>query len=136
MKDYRPHASFHRTTRLRSAKTLLGLLVVPLIAITVSVVTMPAQADDYPSKPITLLFGFSVGSGGDIAARLEAKAMSDELGVPVVVRNVPGAGGRNAVTILNRSKPDGYTMGIINVPGQLVNQLIRGLPPICVLSNG
>jgi len=92
--------------------------------------TLPALAqEDYPNKPITLLFGFSVGSGGDIATRLQGQAMSKELGVPVLVRNVPGAGGRNAVTILNRSKPDGYTMAIVNVPGQLVNQTIRGLPP-------
>lgn len=86
-------------------------------------------AQSYPNKPITLLFGFSVGSGGDIATRVEAAAISEQLGVPVVVRNVPGAGGRNAVTILNRSKPDGYTMAVINVPGQLVNQIVRGYKP-------
>lgn len=55
--------------------------------------------------------------------------MSRELGVPVVVRNVPGAGGRNAVTLLSRAKPDGYTMAVINVPGQLVNQIVRGMEP-------
>jgi tripartite-type tricarboxylate transporter receptor subunit TctC len=84
---------------------------------------------NYPNKTITLLFGFSVGSSGDIAARLEGDAMAKALGVSVVVRNVPGAGGRNAVTLLNRAKPDGYTMAIVNVPGQLVNQIVRKLPP-------
>lgn len=129
MKDYRPDASFRHAASPRPARTLSRLLA-PLIAITVAAMTLPALAqEDYPNKPITLLFGFSVGSGGDIAARLEGQAMSKELGVPVVVRNVPGAGGRNAVTILNRSKPDGYTMAIVNVPGQLVNQTIRGLAP-------
>lgn len=65
----------------------------------------------------------------DTAARLQGQVMSKLLGVPVVVRNVPGAGGRNAVTLLNRAKPDGYTMAAINVPGQTVNQVIRGMEP-------
>lgn len=124
---YGPFANSRHARIAQHARTLSMLLVAPLIAMTLAA-TAVAQ-EDYPSKPITLLFGFSVGSGGDIAARLEAQEMSKQLGVPVVVRNVPGAGGRNAVTILNRSKPDGYTMGIINVPGQLVNQVIRNLPP-------
>lgn len=127
MKKY---AQVCNAMRARFENTVSRLLLASLIGVAVAVTGLPVLAqDDYPNKPITLLFGFSAGSGGDIAARLEAQAMSKELGVPVVVRNVPGAGGRNAVTILNRSKPDGYTMGIINVPGQLVNQLIRGLSP-------
>jgi tripartite-type tricarboxylate transporter receptor subunit TctC len=85
--------------------------------------------DDYPNHPITILVGFSVGGGADTAARIQGKALSKLLGVPIVVRNVPGAGGRNAVTLLNRAKPDGYTMATINVPGQIVNQVVRGLPP-------
>lgn len=99
-------------------------------AVTVLMLTSTSFAQqDYPNKPITLLFGFSAGSGGDIATRLEGDAMGKELGVPVVVRNVPGAGGRNAVTLLNRAKPDGYTMAVVNVPGQLVNQVVRRLSP-------
>jgi tripartite-type tricarboxylate transporter receptor subunit TctC len=65
----------------------------------------------------------------DTAARLQGKVMSKILGVPIAYRNVAGAGGRNSVTILNRSKPDGYTMAAINVPGQIVNMVVRGLPP-------
>lgn len=85
--------------------------------------------DDYPSKPITILVGFAVGGGADTAARIQGETLSKLLGVPIVVRNVPGAGGRNAVTLLNRAKPDGYTMATLNVPGQIVNQVVRNLPP-------
>jgi len=97
-------------------------------------VTLPAPGsvsaqDKYPSKPITIIEGFGAGSGSDAAARLQGGAMSRTLGVPVVVRNAPGAGGRNAVTLLSRAKPDGYTTAMINVPGQVVEQVIRGLPP-------
>ena len=91
--------------------------------------THAAAQDKYPAKPITILVGFSVGGAMDTAARLQGEVMSKMLGVPVVVRNVPGAGGRNSVTILNRSKPDGYTMAAINLPGQAVNQVVRGMDP-------
>lgn len=88
-----------------------------------------AAQDKYPSRPITILVGFAVGGAMDTAARLQGQVMSKILGVPVVIRNVPGAGGRNSVTILNRSKPDGYTMAAINLPGQAVNQVVRGMAP-------
>ncbi len=86
-------------------------------------------ADKYPSKPITILIGFAVGGGADTAARLQGDALAKILGVPVTVKNVPGAGGRNAVTLLERAEPDGYTMASINVPGQVVNQSVRGMKP-------
>jgi len=85
--------------------------------------------DEYPSQPITILVGFAVGGGADTAARIQGETLSKILGVPIVIRNVAGAGGRNAVTLLNRAKPDGYTMATINVPGQIVNQVVRDLPP-------
>lgn len=85
--------------------------------------------DKFPSKPITILVGFSVGGSMDTAARLQGQLMSKILGVPFTIRNVPGAGGRNAVTLLSRAKPDGYTMAALNVPGQAVNQVLRGMTP-------
>jgi tripartite-type tricarboxylate transporter receptor subunit TctC len=107
----------------------LRVAIVAFVGIALAGV-LPARAqEEFPKKPITVLFGFFVGSGADIATRVEAAAMSRELGVPVVVRNVPGAGGRNSVTLLGRAKPDGYTAAIINVPGQLVNQIVRGMEP-------
>ena len=103
-----------------------AMLLVGAFALAVT----PASAQDkYPSKPITILVGFTVGGAMDTAARLQGDAMSKMLGVPVLIRNVPGAGGRNSVTILNRSKPDGYTMAAINLPGQAVNQVARGMKP-------
>jgi tripartite-type tricarboxylate transporter receptor subunit TctC len=101
-------------------------------AVALGVISFVAKAKaqgKYPNKPITMLIGFSVGGSMDTAARLQGEVMSKVLGVPIVYRNVSGAGGRNSVTILNRSKPDGYTMAAINVPGQIVNQVVRGLAP-------
>jgi tripartite-type tricarboxylate transporter receptor subunit TctC len=115
---------------MRTFKSLCKTVLVVLVAGALALAATPATAaDKYPSKPITILVGFSVGGSMDTAARLQGAFMSKVLGVPVVVRNVPGAGGRNAITILNRSKPDGYTIGGVGFPGQAVNQAVRGLEP-------
>jgi len=113
--------------RNRTRKSVMCLSLLILICL---LATSGAWAEDeFPKNPITILVGFSVGGSMDTAARIQGEVMSKMLGVPVVIRNVPGAGGRNAVTLLNRAKPDGYTMAAINVPGQAVNQIIRGMEP-------
>lgn len=115
---------------MSNSKPLRTAALAMLAAGALALAGTPAAAQDkYPAKPITILVGFSVGGAMDTAARLQGDVMSKMLGVPVVVRNVPGAGGRNSVTILNRSKPDGYTMAAINLPGQAVNQVVRGMDP-------
>lgn len=68
-------------------------------------------AADWPSKPVTMLVGFSAGGGADTLARLTAKALEEELGQPVVVDNKAGGGGVVMATLLERAKPDGYTIG-------------------------
>jgi tripartite-type tricarboxylate transporter receptor subunit TctC len=115
---------------MRTLKSLSKACLVVLVAGALALAATPATAQDkYPSKPITILVGFTVGGAMDTAARLQGETMSKMLGVPVLIRNVPGAGGRNSVTILNRAKPDGYTMAAINLPGQAVNQVARGMKP-------
>jgi tripartite-type tricarboxylate transporter receptor subunit TctC len=115
---------------MQTLSSLSKACLVMLIAGALALAVTPATAQDkYPSKPITILVGFAVGGAMDTAARLQGDVMSKILGVPVLIRNVPGAGGRNSVTILNRSKPDGYTMAAINLPGQAVNQVARGMKP-------
>lgn len=71
----------------------------------------PAAASDWPSKPITLLVGFSAGGGADTMARLMARALEQDLGQPVVVDNKAGGGGVVMATLLKRAPADGYTIG-------------------------
>ena len=111
-----------------------GLQTIRFAAIAVAMlfgmaISPALSAEKFPSKPITILVGFAVGGGADTAARMQGEALSKILGVPVTVKNVPGAGGRNAVTLLERAKPDGYTMASVNIPGQVVNQTVRGMKP-------
>ena len=71
-----------------------------------------AQAQSYPSRPITLIVPFGAGGPTDVFARIVAEHMSRTLGQPLVVENVAGAGGTTATTRLMRANPDGYTIQI------------------------
>lgn len=74
-------------------------------------------AVNYPTKPITLMLGFSAGGSSDVMVRILANTMEKYIGQPVVVVNKPGAGGWVAWEELAKSvKPDGYTFSLINSP--------------------
>ena len=70
------------------------------------------QAQTYPSRQITLIVPFPPGGSTDVAARILAEHMRPQLGQPVIIENVGGAGGSIAVGRLARAAPDGYTIDI------------------------
>jgi tripartite-type tricarboxylate transporter receptor subunit TctC len=71
-----------------------------------------AQAQTYPSRPITLVVPFPPGGSTDAAARIMAERMRVPLGQPVVIENIGGAGGSIGVGRVARAAPDGYTFDI------------------------
>jgi tripartite-type tricarboxylate transporter receptor subunit TctC len=71
-----------------------------------------ANAQTYPSRPITLIVPLAPGGSTDVIARIMAEGMRAALGQPVIVENVTGAGGTIGVGRLARAAPDGYTIGI------------------------
>jgi tripartite-type tricarboxylate transporter receptor subunit TctC len=76
-----------------------------------------AQAQTYPSEPITLIVAWPAGGGSDISMRLLADALSKRINVPVVVLNKPGAGGAIGHREIANAKPDGYTIGMFSSGG-------------------
>lgn len=84
------------------------------LAATLALSLTPAlsSAEDWPTKPLTLTVGFGAGGGADTLSRLVAKKMEEELGQPVVVRNMAGGGGVVMATSLKSAEPDGYTFGL------------------------
>jgi len=69
-----------------------------------------ASAQNYPTKPITLVVPFPAGGGNDALARVVAERMSHTIGQQVVVENRGGAGGAIATRAVARMPPDGYTI--------------------------
>ena len=69
-----------------------------------------AQADDYPSRPVTIIVPFAAGSGTDAVARVFAQELSTALKGNVIVENRAGANGGVAATYVARAQPDGYTL--------------------------
>ena len=82
------------------------------IALTLFSFLVPAHADNFPSRPITLIVPFPPGGSTDVTARIMAERMGPLLGQPVVVENVGGAGGSLGVGRLAHATPDGYTIDI------------------------
>lgn len=73
----------------------------------------PAQAQDYPSKPVRFVVPFTPGGGTDIVTRIVAQRLADTWGKPTVVENRPGTGGIIASQAVLAAPPDGYTMNVI-----------------------
>jgi tripartite-type tricarboxylate transporter receptor subunit TctC len=73
-----------------------------------------ASAEDYPSKPVKLIVGFSPGGTIDVVARIIAENLSTKLGKPFVVENRTGANGMLAAGAVAQAEPDGYTIFVSN----------------------
>ena len=87
-----------------------GLWKRTALALTLATLALPAQANDYPSKSITIMPLLAAGTGLDIAVRLYGEELSKSLGKPVVIENKPGAAGLAGVAALKAAPADGYTM--------------------------
>jgi tripartite-type tricarboxylate transporter receptor subunit TctC len=87
----------------------MRLPVVLAAALGVAVAT-PAPAQDYPTRPITLIVGYAPGASTDLMARFTAEHMSALLGQRIVVENRPGANSAIATRFVARAPADGYTL--------------------------
>lgn len=83
-----------------------------------------AQTDAFPTKPVTMIVPFGPGGTTDIMARVLADEFAREIGAPVAVQNLAGAGGSIGMANVARAKPDGYTISMTTV-GPLVIQPAR-----------
>jgi tripartite-type tricarboxylate transporter receptor subunit TctC len=84
----------------------------------------PALAQNYPSKPVTIIVPLAAGTGMDTLARLYAEQLSQALGKPVVIENKPGAGLMLGTAAIAAAPPDGHTLGISTATPMAVNQVL------------
>jgi tripartite-type tricarboxylate transporter receptor subunit TctC len=86
----------------------LGLVTLGLVA-----TFAPAQAQQWPVRPVTVIVPFAAGGNTDVAARIFTDRLSQRLGQQFVVENKSGAGGSIGVGAMARGAPDGYTLGVV-----------------------
>ena len=84
---------------------------------------LAAQAQPYPTKPVTVVVPFTPGGSTDTTARLVGNRLQEVWGQSVVIENKPGAGGNIASDMVAHSDPDGYTIFIVG-PGLATNQFL------------
>ena len=88
----------------------------------------PARAQDWPTRPITLIVPFAAGGGVDVSARIQAQKIGELLGEPVVVENMGGAAGVTGALHVAKSAPDGYTMLMGNTGTHAFSQALYQQP--------
>lgn len=90
-------------------------------------VVAPAQAQQYPSKPIRLVIPTATGGGPDTIGRAVGQKLTDNFGQSVVVDNRAGASGAIAMEVGRLAAPDGYTLNIFSV-SQVIRPLLFKVP--------
>jgi len=111
---------------MRNKNTLLrNIATVAAVTLTFASMTVAAQSQTYPRKPIRLIVGFPPGGNADASARLIAMHLGEALGTTFVVENRGGAGGSVATQIAARAPADGYTL-LWSSPGSLtINRILE-----------
>ena len=105
--------------------TLIRRLLTAAAAATLLSVA-PARADDYPSRPITIIVPFPPGGSSDIVMRLVASKASDALKQPIVIENRPGAAGNVAAMAIKNAPPDGYLLMLGHTGTHAINATLYG----------
>jgi tripartite-type tricarboxylate transporter receptor subunit TctC len=104
-------------------KRFLAAVLASLLAATVS-----AGAQDFPTKPMTMVIPFAAGGPTDVLGRVVAQRMGEILKQTVVVENVGGAGGMTGMKRVADARPDGYTFGLGTVGTNAQNQSLYAHP--------
>jgi tripartite-type tricarboxylate transporter receptor subunit TctC len=93
-------------------------------ALVVLLGTLPAFAQDWPTKSVRIIVPFAAGATPDLVARMIADYLHDKLGQPFVVENKPGASGNTGTDAMAKAEPDGTTIGV-SIGGPLaINTLL------------
>jgi tripartite-type tricarboxylate transporter receptor subunit TctC len=99
-----------------------------IVGLVVGSISASVIAQDYPSRPIRVIVGFSAGSTTDILARTVGQKMNEAWGQPVVVDNRPSAGGVVASSAVATAAPDGYTLLVVSAGHAATAAMFTKLP--------
>jgi tripartite-type tricarboxylate transporter receptor subunit TctC len=93
----------------------------------VSIVPIASGAE-YPTKPIEIAVGYASGAFTDVATRMIFENSKKYLGQEAIIYNKPGGGGRVAMTLVSKAKPDGYTIGTSTDSGVTLLPFLEKVP--------
>ena len=116
-----------------AALRVMATFAVATLAALATLFSPPAQAQDYPTKPIRIVVPLPPGGSNDVLARLLGQKMSESFGQPVVVENKPGAAGNIATDFMAKAEGDGYTIAIAPNQTVAVNPVLYPKLPFDVL---
>ena len=88
----------------------------------------PVAAQEFPSRTVKIVMGFGPGGLGDIAGRAIGEVMSKTIGQPVIIENMPGAGGATAALAVARAAPDGHSMLWVSSQNAIAPSMFKALP--------
>ena len=97
-------------------------------AATLSTVPCFAQAQGYPSRRVTVIVPYPAGDTADVLVRTLAENLKAPLGQPVIVENIAGGAGSIGAGRIARAAPDGYTIGLGDLPTHVLNGAVSALP--------
>jgi hypothetical protein len=95
------------------------ILSLAAVSAALAAVSRVANAQTYPTRPVTIIVGFAAGGAFDITARLIGQLLSERLSQPFVVENRPGAASNVATEAVVRARADGYTLLLVGVPAAI-----------------
>ena len=97
------------------------MLAISLIGL---VISFNGKAQSYPNQPIRLVIPFAAGGPSDVLARGFSQKLGESLGQPIIIDNKPGAGTNLAAEFVAKSKADGYTIFLMMVGTQAINETL------------
>ena len=97
------------------------MLAISLIGL---VISFNGKAQSYPNQPIRLVIPFAAGGPSDVLARGFSQRLGESLGQPIIIDNKPGAGTNLAAEFVAKSKADGYTIFLMMVGTQAINETL------------
>ena len=121
-----------------------GVLRLAALAAALPAVPQTAYGQNYPSRPVRLVVGFSPGGAADISARLIGQWLSERLGQQFVIENRPGAGSNIGTETVVRAPADGYTLLLVSAANainvtlydKLNFNFVRDIVPIAGIMRG
>ncbi len=111
----KPSSRRHAASLLSTIAFIAAFLAAPVFA-------------DYPDKPLKIIVPWATGGSTDALARTLAQRLSQTIGQSVIVENRPGAAAAIGTNEMAKAQPDGYTLGIIELPHALAPSVVAKLP--------